>query len=49
MSHENFSNYLVSYLINKCELYRTFNIIIILPMPDRDWDGTAAGHAIPLS
>ncbi len=47
--HRNFSNYFVRYLKNKYALYLTFSIIIILPMPDRDWDGAAAWHAKPLT
>ncbi len=30
--------------MNKYELYFTFSIIIILPAPDRYWDGAAAYH-----
>ncbi len=41
-----FSNYFISYLMQKYELI-TFSIIIILPTPDRDWDGTTACHAKP--
>ncbi len=46
MPHRTFSNYFVSYLKKKYELYLTFSIIIILPAPD--WDGAAACHAEPL-
>ncbi len=33
-----------NYLMNKYELYLNFSIIIILPLPDRYWDGAAACH-----
>ncbi len=42
------SNYFICYLMNKYELYLTFSIIIISPVPDRDWDGAAACRAKPL-
>ncbi len=45
MSHGKFSDYFISYLMKKYELYRTFSIIIISPARDRDWDGAAAFHA----
>ncbi len=48
-SHRKFSNYFISYLMKKYELYLTFSIIIISPTPDRDWDGAAACRAKPLS
>ncbi len=49
MSHRKFSNYFISYLMKKYELYLTFSIIIILPAPDRDRDGAAACRAKPLT
>ncbi len=36
--HRKFSNYFISYLKKKYELYLTFSIIIILHAPDRVWD-----------
>ncbi len=33
--------------MKKYELYLSFSIIIIVPAPDRDWDGAAAYHAKP--
>ncbi len=39
-----FSNYFISYLMQKYELI-TFSIIIILPTLDRDWDGKL--HVMP--
>ncbi len=46
MSHRNFSNYFISYLMKKYELY---SIIIISSAPDKDWDGAATCLVNPLT
>ncbi len=35
--------------MNTYELYFTFNILIISPAPDRDWDGATACRAKSLT